>query len=56
MLALVLPMEFGLMGHVPGLSDHSLMMFSHAAMIAGMVVLIVYRLDRYARVAHDQRT
>jgi hypothetical protein len=37
-------------------AGRSLMMFSHAVMIAGMVVMMVYRLDRYAHVAHDQRT
>jgi hypothetical protein len=28
------------------------MMLSHVAMIAGMVVLMIYRRDRYALVAH----
>jgi hypothetical protein len=30
-------------------------MLSHVAMIAGMVVLMIYRWDRYAHVAHDHR-
>jgi hypothetical protein len=33
---------------VPGLSEGSFMMLSHVVMIAGMVVLMVYRWDRYA--------
>jgi len=48
MLALVLPVELGVERHVPGPSDHSLMMLSHMAMIAGMVVLMIYRWDRHA--------
>jgi hypothetical protein len=47
MLALVLPVELGVAGYVPGLSEQSLMMLSHVAMIAGMVVLMIYRWDRY---------
>jgi hypothetical protein len=33
---------------VPGLSEGSLMMLSHVAMIAGMVALMLYRFERYA--------
>jgi hypothetical protein len=47
MLAPVLPVELGVAGHVPGLSEDSLMMLSHVAMIGGMVALMVYRWDRY---------
>src|ERR671916_598164 len=47
MLAPVLPVELGVAGYVPGLSEHSLMMLSHVAMIGGMVALMVYRWDRY---------
>ncbi len=55
MLALVLPVELGVAGYVPGLSEGSLMMLSHVAMIAGMAVLMLYRRDRYAHGAHDHR-
>jgi hypothetical protein len=48
MFALVIPVEFG----VVGLTGHSLMMLSHVTMIGGMVLLMLYRLDRYAHV-HD---
>jgi hypothetical protein len=34
--------------YVPGLSEQSLMMLSHVAMVAGMVVLMIYRRDTYA--------
>jgi hypothetical protein len=37
----------GVAGYVPGLSEDSLMMLSHVAMIGGMVALMVYRWDRY---------
>jgi len=53
MFALVLPVELGVA--VPGLSEGSLMMLSHVAMIGGMVALMVYRWDRYAHGAHDRR-
>jgi hypothetical protein len=52
MLALVIPVELGVAGYVPGLSEDSLMMLSHVAMIAGMVVLMIYRFERYAYGAH----
>jgi len=55
MLALVLPVELGVARYVPGLSEQSLMMLSHVAMIAGMVVLMIYRFDRYAHGAHGRR-
>jgi hypothetical protein len=48
MFALVIPVELGVAGFVPGLSEHSLVMLSHVAMIAGMVVLMIYRSERYA--------
>ena len=38
---------------VPGLSEGSLMMISHVAMIAGMVALMIYRFERYA---HERMT
>ncbi|MDQ3658905.1 MAG: hypothetical protein M3338_04450, partial [Actinomycetota bacterium] len=53
MLALVLPVQLGVA--VPGLSEGSLMMLSHVAMIAGMVALMVYRWDRYAHGSHGHR-
>ncbi len=55
MLALVLPVELGVARYVPGLSEHSLMMLSHVAMIGGMVVLMIYRWDRYAHGPHSHR-
>ena len=53
MLALALPVEMGVA--VPGLSEGSLMMLSHVAMIGGMVALMLYRFERYAHGAHDRR-
>jgi hypothetical protein len=38
---------------VPGLSEGSLMMLSHVAMIGGMVALMIYRFERYAHGSHD---
>jgi hypothetical protein len=55
MLALVLPVELGVAGNVPGLSDRSLPMLSHVAMIAGMAALMIYRRDRYAHGAPGHR-
>ena len=55
MLALVLPVELGVARYVPGLSEGSHMMLSHVAMIAGMVVLMIYRRDRYAHGAQGHR-
>ncbi len=55
MLALVLTAELGVVGPAPGLSDHSLMMLSHLAMIAGMAVLMICRWDRYAHGTHVHR-
>ena len=52
MLALTLPVELGVA--VPGLSEGSLMMLSHVAMIGGMVALMLYRFERYAHGAHDR--
>jgi DJ-1/PfpI family len=52
MLALVVPVELGVARYVPGLSEQSLPIFSHVAMIAGMVVLMIYRFERYAHEAH----
>ena len=54
MLALVLSVELGLAGYVPGLSEGSLTMLSHAAMIAGMAALMLYRRDRYAHAAQGR--
>jgi hypothetical protein len=53
MLAPVALVEMGVA--VPGLSEGSLMMLSHVAMIAGMVALMVYRFDRYAHGSHGHR-
>jgi len=47
MLAPVALVELGV--EVPGLSEGSLMVLSHAAMVGGMVALMAYRFDRYAR-------
>ncbi len=55
MFALVVPVELGVSRYVPVLSEDSLMMLSHVAMIGGMVVLMIYRWDRYAHGAHDRR-
>lgn len=55
MFALVLPVELGVARYVPGLSEGSLMVFSHVAMIAGMVALMIYRWDRYAHGTHRHR-
>ena len=59
-LAMVVPMlapvglvELGVA--VPGLSEHSLLMLSHVAMIGGMVALMVYRFERYAHKSHGHR-
>jgi hypothetical protein len=51
MLAPVVLVELGVA--VPGLSEHSLMMLSHVAMIGGMVALMIYRFERYAHGLHD---
>ena len=55
MFALVVPVELGVSRYVPGLSEDSLMMLSHVMMIGGMVVLMIYRFDRYAHGAHGHR-
>lgn len=55
MFALVLPVEFDVARYVPGLSDQSLLLLSHVAMIVGMVMLMIYRWDRYAHGAHRHR-
>ena len=55
MFALVLPVEFDVARYVPGLSDQSLLLLSHVAMIVGMAVLMIYRWDRYAHGAHRHR-
>ena len=52
MFTLVIPVESGVAGYVPGLSEASLPIFSHVAMIAGMVVLMIYRFERYAHGTH----
>jgi hypothetical protein len=41
--------------YVPGLSEDSLMLLSHVAIIAGMVALMVYRWDRYAHGSYGHR-
>ena len=51
MLALALLVELG----VAGLTEGSLMLLSHVAMIGGMVALMAYRFDRYAHVDHGRR-
>jgi hypothetical protein len=51
MLAPVVLVELG----VPGLSEGSLMLITHVAMIGGMVALMVYRFDRYAYGSHEHR-
>ena len=53
MFALVVPVELDMA--VPGLSEGSLVMLSHVAMIAGMVACMVYRRDRYAHGAPGHR-
>jgi hypothetical protein len=52
MFSLVLPVELG----VAGLSEHSLMVLAHVAMIGGMAALMLFRPDRYANGAHGQHT
>lgn len=52
-LVLVTPVELSVA--VPGLSAGSLMMLSHAAMIGGMVALMLYRFERYAHGSHGRR-
>jgi hypothetical protein len=53
MFALVFPVELGVAGYVPGLSEQSLPVLSHVAMIAGMAALMIYRWDRYEHGAHS---
>jgi hypothetical protein len=53
MLAPVALVEMGVA--VPGLTEGSLMMLSHVAMVGGMVALMLYRFDRYAHGSHDRR-
>lgn len=52
MFALVLPVALGVERIVPGLTADSLMLPAHGAMIAGMVLLMLYRWDRYAHGSH----
>jgi hypothetical protein len=52
MFAMVVPVELGVAGYVPGLSEGSLMALSHVAMIGGMAVLMLYRFDRYVHGPH----
>jgi hypothetical protein len=56
MFALVVPVELGVARYVPGLSEGSLPNFSHVAMIAGMVILMIYHWDRYAHGVHGRHT
>jgi YHS domain-containing protein len=51
MFALVLPVALGVR-IIPGLSAQSVMMPAHGAMIAGMILLMLYRWDVYAHGAH----
>jgi hypothetical protein len=44
MFAVVMPFGLGVVGETSG---HALMMLAHVAMIGGMVVLMIYRRDRY---------
>jgi hypothetical protein len=53
MLAPVALVELGVA--VPGLTEGSLMVLSHVAMIGGMVALMIYRFDRYAHGSHGRR-
>ena len=53
MLAPVALVQLGVV--VPGLSEGSLMMLSHVAMMGGMVALMVYRFERYAHRPGDHR-
>jgi hypothetical protein len=53
MLAPVALVEMG--AAVPGLSEGSLMVLSHVAMIGGMVALMLYRFDRYAHGTRGHR-
>ena len=50
MLAPVALVELGVA--VPGLTEGSLMVISHVAMIGGMVALMLYRFERYAHGSH----
>lgn len=52
MFALVVPVELGVAHYVPGLTEESLMLLSHVAMIGGMALLMLYRFDRYAHAYH----
>ena len=52
MFALVLPVELGVARYVPGLTQGSLTLLSHVAMIGGMAGLMVYRWDRYVHASH----
>jgi hypothetical protein len=52
MFALVLPAELG----VAKLSEHSLMVLAHVAMIGGMAALMLFRSDRYVHGAHGHHT
>lgn len=55
MFTLVVPVELGVATYVPGLSEDSLMMLAHAAMIGGMVGLMVYGWGRSAHGADGDR-
>jgi hypothetical protein len=56
MFALVFPVELDVAGYVPVLSEQSLPLFSHVAMIGSMVALMLYRRDRYAHGSYGHRT
>jgi flagellar biosynthetic protein FliP len=56
MFALVLPVELGVARYVPGLTQGSLPLLSHVAMIGGMAGLMLYRWDRYVHGSHGQHS
>jgi hypothetical protein len=55
MSAVVIPFGLGAAGETPVQSGHALMMLAHAAMIGGMVALMIYRRDRYTHGAGRKR-
>jgi flagellar biosynthetic protein FliP len=54
MFALVFPVELGVARYVPGLTQGSLPLLSHVAMIGGMAALMLYRFDRYVHDSHGR--
>jgi hypothetical protein len=55
MFAVVIPFWLGAVGEAPGQSGHALMTLAHAAMIGGMVALMIYRRDHYTHGAGSKR-